>query len=95
MSIRICASQLLEDLSIGRLLAKVDIDCYQKSAIYKIPLPYLFIWSGGEHPLLKRMSRVVKWIGDHQIPSVEAGRLNERQRPDPLHHCVSLWCHLQ
>lgn len=57
--------------------------------------PYLLIWSGREHLLLVHISREVKGIGDHQLPAVKAGRLDEGQCPDPLHHCVGLWCHLQ
>lgn len=56
--------------------------------------PYLLVWSGREHPLLVRVSGEVKGIGDHQLPSMEAGRLNKGQWPDPLHHCIGLWCHL-
>lgn len=54
----------------------------------------LLIRSGWEHPLLMYVSGEIKGIGDHQFPSMEAGRLNKGQRPDPLHHCVGLWCHL-
>lgn len=41
------------------------------------------------------MSGEVKRIGDHQFSSMEACRLNKRQGPDPFHHCIGLWCHLQ
>lgn len=56
--------------------------------------PYLLVWSGWEHPLLMSVSREVEGIGDHQLPSVEAGRLHEGQWPDPFHHSIGLWCHL-
>lgn len=42
-----------------------------------------------------QVSREVKGVGDHQFPTMEAGRLDEGQWPDPLHHCIGLWCHLQ
>lgn len=37
----------------------------------------------------------VKRVGNHQLPAVEAGGLDEGQRPYPLHHCIGLWRHLQ
>lgn len=56
---------------------------------------HLLIGSGREHPFLVQVPGEVEGVGDHQLPAVEAGRLYEGQRPDPLHHCVGLWRHLQ
>lgn len=41
--------------------------------------PYLLIWSGREHLRLVHVSREVEGIGDHQLPAVKAGRLDEGQ----------------
>lgn len=42
-----------------------------------------------------RVSGEVKRIGNYQLPTVQTGRLDKWQGPDPLHHSISLWCHLQ
>lgn len=106
MVVCVGASQLLEDLSTERLLSWTCGDrnkTFQQPSIYLSVSsdihasihPYLLIRSGWEHPLLMQVSGEVKGIGDHQLPAVEAGRLDEGQWPDPLHHCIGLWCHLQ
>lgn len=59
------------------------------------PMLHLLIWSGREHPLLVHVSGEVEGVGHDQLPTMQAGRLDEGQGPDPLHHCVGLWRHLQ
>lgn len=98
MVVCICAGKLLKNLTRKGHKESTKsgqvVSCHREAPPCFIH-PYLLVGCRGEHPLLVRVSGEVERIGNYQLATVKTGRLDKRQGPEPLHHSISLWCHLQ